>query len=133
MRVIITRVDAGLSRVRFRSDFGAAEAGWHGELPAVGEAYDVELDVDLELSSANAEPLLEHEARSLTSSGGCIRLVASVEQVDDDGMLFLRMAPNAVLMIESRPESGFVCGQLLRVTLPEGALELTPIGGGTAS
>lgn len=124
--VAVTRAGQGGGTVTLRSDLGAVSARWAGttRAPVEGAEYHVELDLDLVLDRATNTRVVEAAAPALHDDGERVVVQAIVEAVADDGVAYLRLAPDALVMVETT--GGFMAGDHVRVTAPAGAVTVTP-------
>ena len=98
MRIRVTATDG--ARISFSCDLGHAVATWDGPPPRAGDTYDVELATDA--TPAWATPRLHALATgtpALRSDGDLVVIHARLESADADGVVFLRLAPDALLML----------------------------------
>lgn len=104
MRVIVTSTSRinSLTLVWFQCRAGQGVGIWSkGADPKTTFSYDVELDVDKTITDLFVEKLSELPAQSLKLSGDNLFITGLVEDVDEDGMAYFRLAPDCLLMIES--------------------------------
>jgi hypothetical protein len=105
--------------VTFACAAGRGVGLWRGVVPSLGAERDVELDLIRAAFEPTTRPV------GLAVEAGRTRLVAWVEQADEDGVACLRLAPDALVLVEAElPQGGAVEARLA----PE-QLALTPIGG----
>jgi len=116
--------------VDFHCNAGDAVGLWRSSKlrPVVGQQYEVELDTSVMLRDdaiilTPDQSLITHLERLNPTT----RLTATVERVDDDGMAYLRVATDCILMAESqgtlvRP------GVMVSLTLEPTELQISPIG-----
>lgn len=129
INIIAVRNDSSEAVVSFRCQIGDAVALWRSTklLPLVGQEYQAELDTGVVLR----DDAIIHGASSVKSQLGCVgpktRLIATIESVDDDGMAYLRLAPDCILMVESAGES-VRPGVTVALDLEPTDLEVTPSG-----
>jgi hypothetical protein len=98
--------------VRFDAKAGRAAALWNSEVvpPKVGKEYSAELDVNLVLSS---DARAAHGGvESLSESGDSVQIGATVEGIDSDGLLYLRISEDCLVMVESSGQ--FAVGDSVR-------------------
>jgi hypothetical protein len=115
--------------VHFTCAAGDAEAIWKSKTltPVNGREYDVELDIDPILRMGENAAVELGLMPALAMIGTQVQIVAIVEQVDDDGMVYLRLSPDCIVMIESAGPK-IQCGQALRLVREPMALQVTPFG-----
>ena len=94
---------------------------------SAGQVRDVELDFD--------DPLREGQNVAVIS-GGAFRVLQHrdqtvleglVDSLDDDGLLYLRLGDDCLMMLDSAP-GAFSVGDWIRIQCAGGQLGLTPIG-----
>ena len=97
----VTQHSEETSIVRFESAAGTALARWASAAlePRVGEEYSAELDFRVVLSEDART--IESDANAFEELEGLVRVSGRVESVDADGMLYLRVSRDCLLMIES--------------------------------
>jgi hypothetical protein len=131
MRIQITEVTAehsGVVAVGFQSVPGSARARWLGNncAPVSGKSYDVELDVDA-LADANTNMRIVAEPDTgISSNGATVRLCAMIEDMDEDGMAYLRLSDDCLLMIEVAGE--VAVGSAVEIRFPQEAVTVTVTG-----
>jgi hypothetical protein len=115
--------------VHFTSAVGEAAALWQSTkiTPAKGHEYDVELDIDAILKLGENASVQLGAKPGLAMIGTKVQIVGIVESIDDDGMVYFRLAPDCIMMIESFG-STFHKAEVLRLALEPVAIRLTPIG-----
>ncbi|HEX5244001.1 MAG TPA: hypothetical protein VFW23_12120, partial [Tepidisphaeraceae bacterium] len=94
--------------VHFRSQAGDAVALWRSPKvsPVVDHQYEVELDTSVVLRDQAVTSTITSSARTrLERVGSKTHLIATVESLDEDGMAYLRLAPDCILMVESEGQS----------------------------
>lgn len=129
MRVAVEGIDA-LSKclsITFRAAGGRAKARWNSSRhrPSVGDSLSCELDVDLDIKfGVNAS--VSEDGSALEAHDGYTTIRGVVESIDEDGMLFLRLSEDCLLMVQSR---GFPpdLGTRISFQVTDNDLVLTPI------
>ena len=102
--------------VKFTSSIGFGSGMWVGaQRPEKMKNYDVELDVNRNLDEI-ATTTLRRDFHMQTEEGNAVTFSGVVETVDDDGMTYLRLAPDCLLMVESK-NSSFAEGDWIQVKL----------------
>lgn len=106
------------SRVRLLFDAGelVVRAADVGEL-ASGDEASVEFDVQGVLTMNNTAFATSSQTYSVLNVDGGIHMCGIVDGVDADGMVYFRLGPDSLTMIESLPGT-FVENQWLRVLFP---------------
>jgi hypothetical protein len=106
--------------ITFSSPLGDAFGNWLGTPPIPGETYRVELSVEAPLvwgSDIEASP---KEDYSLSSTGEKVILHALLENLEEDGLAFLRISNNLLMVstLGSPPPVGtFVEAHIQNLTL----------------
>lgn len=85
--------------VRVRSPVGEVTATWHGDLPPPGARRSVELGIADELAWGTDAIAVAAQPHVLADApGGGAVLIATLEAVEDDGAVVLRLGPAIVLL-----------------------------------
>ena len=124
MRITIQSVDPETRVVHFSTAAGTGVATWAGFMPDVGTATDVEIDLDIDISHDNTTVVSSDTDTSIAVSPRGISFVAIVEQIDDDGMLFLRINANSTVMVEPAPDFVASLGTRLQIETTVAAFRL---------
>jgi hypothetical protein len=128
MKVKITsmRTEGSGMLVDFSCAAGNGAAFWKSKriTPVAGKEYDAELDIALVLQvGENAE-----ETAGVTPGfelvGQDVQIMGISEQIDDDGIVYLRLSRDCIVVIESSGAPPKV-GQMLRMVVKSGLLRLT--------
>jgi hypothetical protein len=127
MRIVVTSTSGSdVATVHFRCSIGEGVGRWKGPNPPIaGETYDVELDVGAALEPGVNVVIVAPTSMALRKLKDAQMLIGLAEQIDPDGMLCLRLAPDALVMIESRPGQ-FSPGEMLQITVAAESISLTP-------
>ena len=114
--------------ITFDSAVGAAGAAWASKAssPEIGREYDVELDVGVGIDMAVNAMVSESSTLGVRAEGGAIVMNAIVDNVYDDGVVCLRLAVDAIVLVDAEGE--FHVGKILKISLPPDSLSVTPIG-----
>jgi hypothetical protein len=126
--VSVERADDGALVVAFTAPCGIANARWRGEgiAPQVERECDVELDVsvtaDRAINTKNTQIVLP----SLLTQVDTVLLRGGIEGVDEDGLAYLRIASDCLLMIDTA--GGISVGDVVEICVPSSALSITPTG-----
>jgi hypothetical protein len=126
--VSISQEADGHLSVTFDSAAGRARAKWvsKSHKPEVGKAYDVEMDADTTADRQTNTSDGRQDRRGIRIENDRVMLDANIEAIDDDGLAYLRLADDCLLMIETSGD--FSAGEVLCVTLPFHAVSVTVTG-----
>ena len=113
--------------VKFSSIPGVGFAKWGGnDEPFPGQYLDVEIEIDETIYIGKNAHLqsqhvfeMSHDSKSLTLSG-------FVEDQDDDGLVYLRISTDCLLMIESVEPN--LAGRWIELEVPASSVKLYPTG-----
>ncbi|AKF06852.1 hypothetical protein DB32_004001 [Sandaracinus amylolyticus] len=83
--------------------------------PALG-AQSIELDVDERLELGGNAQRTDERSPRWTQHDDAIEWIGSVEEVEDEGLVYLRLAPDCLVTIEAAPDA-FVAGEWLHLAL----------------
>ena len=90
--------------IRFASDIGVGVACWKSKgAPVVGDTLQVEFDINVPIEKGRNAFIADKMV--FTMDHDCdhsIVLCGVVDSVDDDGMVYLRLTEDCLVMIESR-------------------------------
>ena len=128
IRILDVRNDDLNVIVQFRSQAGDAVAIWRSAklTPVVDQQYEVEVDANVVLRDEAVIGATNSLAKSrLERVGSKTRLTAEVEGLDEDGMAYLRVASDCILMVESEGQS-IHPGVMVSIDLEPTDLEVTP-------
>ena len=128
--VEVTLDQAGALLVTFHSALGVARARWVSETqpPLVGKAYDVELDIDASIDRTTNARNVEGDGACLFTEGDHTLLRGSVEAVEDDGLAYLRLATDCLVMIDTA--GNISRGEVIEISLPSISFSVTVVGVG---
>lgn len=115
--------------MRFGCFAGEAVALWKSSrvIPIQGREYDVELDVDTVLTIGGNATIERGLRPNLSVHGTQVQITGTVERIDPDNLVLLRLMPDCLLMVETTG-STFPCGAAVRFAVEPTALWLTPFG-----
>ncbi|WP_052552465.1 hypothetical protein [Enhygromyxa salina] len=94
----------------------------------VGATYDAELDVEDSIELGRNATITSDGDNGISMEAGKVVVTGVIESRDGDGMTYLRVARDCLLMIESDDDDLGV-GSRVRISLSGGELQLTPMGG----
>lgn len=87
--------------INFHSHCGNGVGRWEGGTPPKeGKVYTVEFDIDIIISSSNSQKS-DREAEYIDTIDECLYICGIAESIDEDGMIFFRIATDCLLMVES--------------------------------
>jgi len=121
---------SGHTIVTFDSTLGRGAGVWRSERwsPQLQASFDVELQFELPAAlGVNAELTSVSQARVRTVPGS-VELTGRIESIEPDGMGFLRLAADALEMVELQGDS-FRAGQWITLRIPIPSLRLYPYDG----
>ena len=88
--------------VSFYSTVGAGFAKWaSSEKPSKNNSYDVELDIEKTVSEAWDKKNSYKPKSALMVDGTKVIVQGILESIDEDGMAYLRISPDGLIMIEA--------------------------------
>lgn len=97
--------------ILFNSQHGSGIGRWAGSPPPkINEVYNVEFNIEFILSLDNCN-ISNNETGKISIIEQKLHINGKIEFIDDDGMVFLRLSRDCLLMIES--ESNFNIGTWL--------------------
>ena len=130
MKVTITAVSQdhrGIT-VFYRCSAGGSVARWNGDAPVVGSQYDVEFEIEdvvrLGENASLVDPAVQAE---VGVEGDTASFVGAAERIDDDGVIFFRLAPDCLMMVDSVPGQVPIAA-CLRLRAPVDHVMLNAIG-----
>jgi hypothetical protein len=131
MKIQVTEVSThadGSWRVRFESSAGNARGKWvaRDHAPQTGKSYTVELDVDVVADKKSNVCAKRQEPHTLSARDDTALIEATAEAVDEDGLAFLRLSDDCLLMVET--SGGIAPGDVVRIVVPTRSLEITMTG-----
>jgi hypothetical protein len=128
MRVQIVSVGEGKEgqvMVTFAAPCGVAVAQWRGRDRArPGDSYDIEFDVFVIVDRASNAQTAEDQAPAMMFRGEAVLLCGSIEAVYDDGVAYLRLAPDCIMMVNTAGDIS--AGDFVQISVPASALAITP-------
>ncbi len=105
MRITITDIREleGSSIVTFECDLGKGAARWKNPRARakVAHKYDVEIDLELTLRIGDNCQVSSERVPRISLEGNSVIVVGSVDGIDVDGMVYLRLAPDCLVMVET--------------------------------
>ena len=131
MRIQVTEVipeRSGVVTVGFQSVRGSARARWLGKnhAPVLGKSYDVELDVDAVADASTNMPMVAKSDTGISFTDETVRLSVVIEDMDEDGMAYLRLSDDCLLMMEVVGE--IAVGSNVEIRVPHDAVTVTVTG-----
>jgi hypothetical protein len=112
---------------RFDTIIGSAWAVWNGSTaPQPGKTYDVEIDIEDQIDLSKNARIISDSHMAITGDKSHVTLAGVVEEQDGDGMAYLRIARDCLIMIEVF--EGAFKGRCLEILVPTQAVGLSPFG-----
>jgi len=88
--------------VYFKSSIGDGIAIWVGEKePIKNYEYDVEIDIESSIDQVKSRNNANKGRYSISIEGNSTLMSGEVESVEEDGMAYLRLSQDCLIMIES--------------------------------
>jgi hypothetical protein len=127
MKIRVLSVESQ-SFVVFCCQAGEATGVWRSTkcVPLAGQGYEVEIDTSAVLGD-DAIARGAVRGNRLERVGSKTRLNATVEQVDEDGIAYLRLAPDCLILAETEA-SGIKPGVMTSLSLEPAELQISVIG-----
>lgn len=129
MRVVIKSVDAQTDRseVVVISALGEGTVLWGPgrPLPSPGDELSVEFAVCIPIRLGQAVAFVDSRQSCFYTHNGITHICGKVEGRDEDGVVYLRLATDCLLMVESDLPEGST-GKWVAVTLPYRNVEIHP-------
>jgi hypothetical protein len=131
MRVHITDIFAAHQQpaVRFSSAIGVSIACWKSDRdPVLNATPQIEFDIDAPLQKGQNAVSADKAVYAVDHHGNhAVVLCGMVDAVDDDGMVYFRLAEDCIVMIEARPGQ-VVVGEWLRLHYDLEHVGIIPVG-----
>jgi hypothetical protein len=129
IKIISAETDNLLIIVRFQCHSGEGLASWRSNniVPVAGKEYQVEIDMTPVLRVCENASFLTGTGASIMVLDHRVQLTAEVDGVDEDGVVYLRLAPDCLFMAES-VNSVFQPGSIVRTILDPRELQVTVTG-----
>ncbi len=126
MKIKIESVNSNNSEpiITYTCSAGKGAGTWSnsGE-PYSGKEYSIEIDIDKSLDELNCTKLSNSEMKINLLEDG-VRLSGELEDIESDGMCYLRLSPDCLIMIESG-DIQVKKGQYLALELSVGDIEIS--------
>lgn len=123
----VAKVNGGYF-VSFKSGAGQGIAKWMNEKnPVASHSYDVELDTDKTISDVSKDASNQTPENALTIDGDKVLMFGILESIEDDGMAYLRLSPDGLVMIEVGDDS-LSEGESMLLEIERSDLEVTAQG-----
>jgi hypothetical protein len=129
IRVVDVKKDeSGPTYVTFEAAAGTAAARWasRAQDPESGKEYHVELDIDVTADKNTKARDAHVDTRCLFMIGSNVVVRGTVEAVDEDGLAYLRLSPDCLVMLETAGDIG--AGDVIQMDLPPSSVSITTIG-----
>lgn len=105
--------------ITFNSPYGEGVGYWRGGAePLPNGVFYVEFDVDWPLSCDSCRPY-DGEWLGFCIENELLLIRAAVEAVDEDGMVFIRVANDCLLMLDTKEAFSPVVGSRWEITVPQ--------------
>ena len=128
IRILTTPNKEQQGSVRFSSAIGEAWGCWKGNtVPSVGDDVDVEFDFESALTEGVNAVLVQDAGFGIREEGTAIAISGVIDGVDQDGMLYFRLAPDALVLVEQEPQ-WLKEGSWVLVRLDRSELSISPFG-----
>jgi hypothetical protein len=132
VRLVEVLQDEGRATVRYECSLGVSSASWGDPSiePVVGDDYFIEFTfLDPIRLGENASVLPRAGRAAVGVCDSLAQVDGLVEEIDEDGIVALRLAPDCLALIESHP-GVLEKGTWLRLRFPASRIELFAIGRG---
>lgn len=114
--------------VTFNSKVGTGRAVWRNNgAPRLIYEYDAEFDIDGPLEHFRVEFMPEEPEYSISIDGNSVILTGMIDSLDNDGMAYLRLSDDCLIMLES-DTTILSTGERVRLKLDSQELEVTAQG-----
>lgn len=96
------KIIGGATVVNFSSDLGCGIVKWGGgDKPNIGYEYDVEIDIGKTIDEIYFSNNENKDKYLISSNENFTFINGKIESIDEDGMVYLRLAQDCLIMIES--------------------------------
>lgn len=130
MKIVISHISAdnGEAFIHFTHDSGACVSRWKPRTfdARIGDEIHVELDVNVIVRMGVNCKLNPCQTTIMVEANGIVTLQGLVVEQDDDGMAYLRLGPDAVIMLEAPYDE--LKGKWIELVLSQNAITATAIG-----
>ena len=128
IKTIASLKSKDFTTVDFECSAGNGRALWLSEhVPSKGDEVGVEFNIDSKIElEKNAWTTSQRQTSISRDSDNEIQVTGLVDGQDDDGVLYLRVAPNCLIMIES--ETLGLAGQWIQVQVGVKDFNVTQVG-----
>lgn len=127
VKIIAVSGEQSRPRVQFDTGIGIGVATWSGQIiPREGKEVDVEIDIDERIDFSQNAQVGDQDDYGVSHYDKNVVFRGLIEDQDDDGMSYLRIAPDCLVMIESEEHS--LKGTWLRLEVSMESVRITPIG-----
>lgn len=110
--------------VRFIGSSGTGVGVWKSNsIPTVGKEYSVELDIEKSMEELEFERV-QNSAIGITEIGEKVKITGIVDGVDPDGMCYLRVSNDCLIMIDTE-EIKISNSEIITIFVPVGEIEIT--------
>jgi hypothetical protein len=85
----------------FSSNIGSGAGFWAGKsMPFIKSSYDVEIDIDSKFEEGISAFISSNSNNAIMLDGDYLVLNGTIDSIDEDRMVFLRMSLDCLFMIE---------------------------------
>jgi hypothetical protein len=131
MKVAITSIFEidGAPVATFDSALGSGVAVLGGSYDPgfVGQQMSVEFDIDAPASINGNAAYSDNSVPTICSTPEGVELVGAVESQDEDGMAYLRLSEECLIMVDVLNKERLDIGRMLRMNLKMTEMRMTPI------
>ena len=129
MKIRITNIQNTTNNLRlvaFSSPVGNGQGSWYSSWrPEREHEYSVEFDVDekdIKIISS------ECQTYTIQEKNGNLRLIGTVDGIDDDGLFYFRLGISCLIMIDPTEDLTLTKGQWLELSMKPNTLKIKPFG-----
>lgn len=112
--------------VEFSTNVGIGIGTWNNNEIKEGAQYTVELDIEQKLEIGNNVKIVSEKGCFIRYSEHENEIQGVIDGVDEDGMIYLRLSIDCLIMIES-PKEHFKEGDYLLLTVNVNNLRITEV------
>ena len=113
--------------VEFSSNAGNGIGTWRGTDLKQGGVYGIEIDIDTQINLGVNATMVSDTSWYIRHTESRNELQGVIDGVDEDGLAYLRLAIDCIVMVESSNKD-LSTGDTLLLTIEPNELILTPVG-----